>query len=156
MAMPPKLDQKQIERYIRDIPEVVERLTDLLIKENAALKAFKPEDFKDELETKGKLAKLYERQMMLIARQPELLTIVATEKEDRTALKEKVDLLEKEIKKNDSLLRANIQGSKNYLDIVLKATRRERQKNATYGAHGAFREGKEAGLSTAISYDQTL
>ena len=114
---------------------VLRQLSDLLIKENAALKRFRAEEVKALAERKDRLAVLYQHHMTAIQRDPSLLKSLDPAK--RSMLTQLAMRLAELMRDNASMLKANIQSIDTFFQAVTDAVRERQEKKAASSARGA-------------------
>lgn len=138
-----------------DLMLVVRQLTELLTKENAALKRHKAAEVKALTERKEQLARLYQQQLNALHRDPSIAKSMDPTK--RNLLAQSAIKLGALMQENASLLKANISVINKFLNRVMDAVKERQQsraasysKQATYGNYGM---GKR---QLAVSYNQTL
>jgi hypothetical protein len=137
-----------------DLLQVIRQLTDLLTKENAALKKHRFEDVKTFTERKEQLARLYQGHMNAIHRDPTPLKMLDAAR--RESLAHQAMRLGELMQDNASLLKANITSINMYFKAVTEAVRdREEKRAAAYSRQGAM-NGYIAKRSLAVTFNQTL
>ena len=137
-----------------DIFMVLRQLSELLVKENAALKRYKIEDVKALAERKDRLAVLYQNHMAAVQRDPSLLKSLDTAK--RTQLMQLAARLADLMRDNASMLKANIRTIDTYFQAVNDAVReREEKKSASYSKGGMLNGYTVSRRNLAVSYNQT-
>jgi len=137
-----------------DIFMVLRQLSELLIKENAALKRYRVEEVKALAERKDRLAILYQSHMTAIQRDPSLLKGLDTSK--RTMLAQLAARLAELMRDNASMLKANIQSIDIFFQAVNDAAReRQDTKAASYTRNGMINGYATSRRNLAISYNQT-
>jgi len=137
-----------------DIFMVLRQLSELLIKENTALKRYKVEEVKALAERKDRLAVLYQNHMFAIQRDPSLLKGLDTAK--RTQLMQMATRLAELMRDNASMLKANITSIDCYFQAVNDAVReREEKKSASYSRGGTMNSYLTAKRNLAVSYNRT-
>jgi hypothetical protein len=138
-----------------DLMMVVRQLTDLLTKENMALKRHKAAEVKAMTERKEQLARLYQQQLNALHRDPSIAKSMDPVK--RNQLAQAAIKLGALMQENASLLKANISVINKFLNRVMDAVKERQQsraaaysKEATYGNYGMAKR------QLAVSYNQTL
>ena len=134
---------------------VMRQLTDLLTKENTALKRYRTEDVKALTERKEQLARLYQSHMNAIHRDPSSLKQL--EPARRAGIAQAAMRLGELMQDNASLLKANIQSINMYFKAVTDAVRqRQEEKAAAYSRRGALNGYAVTKRSLAVSFNQTM
>jgi hypothetical protein len=137
-----------------DLMQVIRQLTDLLTKENGALKKHRFEDVKAFTERKEQLARLYQGHMNAIHRDATPLRMLDAAR--RESLAHQAMRLGELMQENASLLKANITSINMYFKAVTEAVReREEKRAAAYSRQGAM-NGYIAKRSLAVTFNQTL
>jgi flagellar biosynthesis/type III secretory pathway chaperone len=137
-----------------DIFMVLRQLSELLVKENAALKRYKVEEVRALAERKDRLAILYQNHMNAIHRDPTLVASLDTAK--RTQLMQLAARLADLMRDNASMLKANIQSIDTYFQAVNEAVRvREEKKSASYSRGGTMTSYLSTKRNLAVSFNQT-
>jgi hypothetical protein len=137
-----------------DIFMVLRQLSELLIKENAALKRYKVEEVRALAERKERLAVLYQNHMNAIHRDPNLVKSLDTAK--RAQLMQLAARLAELMRDNASMLKANIQSIDTYFQAVNDAVReREERKSASYSRGGTMTSYLTTKRNLAVSYNKT-
>ena len=138
-----------------DLLQVIRQLSDLLMKENAALKRHKPDEVKALTERKEQLARLYQGHMNAVHRDPSLLKSLDTAK--REALTQNAIRLGDLMQENASLLRANIQSINMFFKAVTDSLKtRQEEKAAAYSRSGSLNGYAVNKRSLAVSFNQTM
>ena len=138
-----------------DIMGVVRQLTDLLTKENMALKRHNTKEVKAMSERKEQLARLYQQHMNAIHRDP--AAVKAWEPSKRSALSQAANRLSELMAENASLLKANITAINKFLKTVVEAVKEKHEKtSASYSKQGALSGYASVKRNMAVSYNQTL
>ena len=114
---------------VEDIFTVIRQLNDVLKKENSALKKHQVENVRALEEKKTDLARLYQQQMNVIHRNPEVLKEM--EEGKRNSLIQAGSHLTELMKENASLLRANIKVINTFLKTVVDAVRERQERRST-------------------------
>ncbi|MBY0509048.1 MAG: flagellar protein FlgN [Rhodospirillaceae bacterium] len=138
-----------------DLLQVIKQLSELLVKENAALKKHRADEVKALTERKEQLARLYQSHMNAVHREPTLVKALDAPK--RAALTQSAMRLGDLMQENASLLKANIQSINMFFAAVndsLKA--RQEEKAAAYSRRGALNGYTVAKRSLAVSFNQTM
>jgi hypothetical protein len=138
-----------------DLLQVIKQLSDLLVKENAALKKHRPEEVKALTERKEQLARLYQSHMNAVHREPALVKALDVAK--RAALTQSAMRLGELMQENASLLKANIQSINMFFKAVTDSLKtRQEEKAAAYSRRGALNGYTVAKRSLAVSFNQTM
>jgi dsDNA-binding SOS-regulon protein len=138
-----------------DLMGVIRQLSDLLTKENAALKRHKVEDVRILGERKEQLARLYQQHMNAVHRDP--AAVKAWDVAKRNALAQASIRLSELMKENASLLKANITTINKFLKTVADAVKEKHEKeSASYTKQGALNGYAVVKRKLAMSYNQTM
>lgn len=138
-----------------DLFQVIRQLSDLLVKENTALKKHRSEEVKALTERKEQLARLYQSHMNAVHRDPSLVKSLDDAK--RTALTQGALRLGDLMQENASLLKANIQSINMFFAAVNDALKtRQEEKAAAYSRRGALNGYAVTKRSLAVSFNQTM
>lgn len=138
-----------------DLMQVMRQLTDLLTKENAALKRHRPDEVKSLTERKEQLARLYQGHMNAVHREPTLLKNLEPAK--REAMTQAAMRLGGLMQENASLLKAGIQSINMFFKAVNDALKeRQDEKAAAYSRRGSLNGYAVNKRSLAVSYNQTM
>jgi len=138
-----------------DLFQVIRQLSDLLVKENTALKKHRHEEVKALTERKEQLARLYQSHMNAVHRDPGLVQSLDTAK--RTALTQSAVRLGDLMQENASLLKANIESINMFFKAVNDAVKTRQEENAAaYSRRGALNGYAVTKRSLAVSYNQTM
>src|SRR4051812_48954465 len=138
-----------------DLFIVMRQLTELLTKENAALKRHRSDEVKSLTERKEQLARLYQGHMNAVHRDPNCLKVLDAPK--RAQLAQAAMRLGELMQENASLLRANINSINMFFKAVTDAVRqRQEEKAAAYSRRGALNGYAVTKRSLAVSFNQTM
>jgi flagellar biosynthesis/type III secretory pathway chaperone len=138
-----------------DLFQVIRQLSDLLLKENAALKRHKADEVKAMTERKEQLARLYQSHMNAVHRDPGLLKVLEPAKRD--AMAQSAMRLGDLMQENASLLKANIQSINMFFKAVTDALKsRQEEKSAAYSRRGSLNGYTVTKRSLAVSFNQTM
>ncbi len=138
-----------------DLMNVIRQLSDILTKENTALKRHKVEDVKILGERKEQMARLYQQHMNAIHRDP--AAVKAWDPAKRAALAQASIRLSELMKENASLLKANITTINKFLKTVTEAVKDKQEKeSASYTKQGALNGYSTVKRKLAMSYNQTM
>ena len=144
------------ESKVNDIMLIIERLSDVLERENAALKDRKIEDFHALLDDKVTLSRVYETRMHYYNENPEELTNIAPELSDK--LRTKGANISKLLQENAAMLNVAIEANRKVVDMIAAAVKSATPGPGTYGANGVtdIPDHKSQVRGMALSFDQTL
>jgi flagellar biosynthesis/type III secretory pathway chaperone len=138
-----------------DMLNVVRQLSDLLTKENLALKRHKTAEVKALGERKEQLARLYQQHMNAIHRDP--AAVKAWDPAKRNALTQASIRLSELMGENASLLKANITTINKFLKTVVEAVKEKQEKqSASYSKQGALSGYTSVKRNLAVSFNQTM
>ena len=138
-----------------DLFMVMRQLTELLTKENAALKRHRSDEVKAFTDRKEQLARLYQGHMNAVHRDPNCLKVLDAAKREQLA--QAAVRLGALMQENASLLRANITSINLYFKAVTDAVRqRQEEKAAAYSRRGALNGYAVTKRSLAVSFNQTM
>ena len=138
-----------------DLFLVIRQLSELLVKENAALKRHRSDEVKALTERKEQLARLYQGHMNAVHRDPGLLKALDAAK--REAMAQAAVRLGELMQANASLLKANIQSINMFFKAVTDALKsRQEEKAAAYSRRGALNGYAVTKRSLAVSFNQTM
>lgn len=138
-----------------DLAMVMRQLTELLIKENAALKKHKMEDVKAMTERKEQLARLYQGHMNAVHKDRSILANLDTAKRNQfaQAAMKLGDLMQE----NASLLKANIESINMFFSAVTEALKnKHEERSAAYSRSGSLGQYAVTKRSLAVSFNQTM
>jgi hypothetical protein len=140
---------------VDDLLMVMRQLTELLTKENAALKKHRMDDVKALTERKEQLARLYQGHMNAVHRDK---TIVAgLDNAKKGLIAQSAMKLSELMKENASLLKANIDSINLFFKAVTDALKHRHEENsAAYSRNGALGNYAVTKQSLAVSYNQTM
>ena len=139
---------------VDDLVMVIRQLSELLTKENAALKRHRTDEVKSFTERKENLARLYQGHMNAVHRDPGLLKVLDVAR--RTSLTQQAMRLGELMQENAALLKGNIQSINMYFKAVTDAVKERQEKMAAaYSRNGAMK-GYIAKRSLAVSFNQTM
>jgi hypothetical protein len=138
-----------------DLMQVIRQLSDLLTKENGALKRHRADEVKAFTERKEQLARLYQGHMNAVHRDPDLLKGLDLAK--REAMTQAAMRLGDLMQENASLLKANIQSINMFFKAVTDSLKeRQEEKAAAYSRRGALNGYAVTKRSLAVSFNQTM
>lgn len=138
-----------------DLAAVIRQLTELLTKENAALKKHKMDDVKALTERKEQLARLYQGHMNAVHKDKNILA--GLEPARRSAIVQSAMKLGQLMQENASLLKANIESINLFFKAVTDALKnRHEERSAAYSKSGALGQYAVTKRSLAVSFNQTM
>ena len=138
-----------------DLLMVMRQLTELLTKENAALKRHRSDEVKAFTDRKEQLARLYQGHMNAVHRDPNCLKVLDAAKREQLA--QAAVRLGALMQENASLLQANITSINLFFKAVTDAVRqRHEEKAAAYSRRGALNGYAVTKRSLAVSFNQTM
>jgi hypothetical protein len=138
-----------------DLMATIRQLSDLLARENTALKRHRTDEVKTLTERKEQLARLYQQQMNALHREPEIAKTMDPAK--RNALAQMAIRLSELMGENASLLKANITVINKFLKTVVDAVReKQRETAAAYSSNGALNAYVPSKRHLAVSFNQTM
>lgn len=133
---------------------VIRQLTELLTKENAALKRHRTDEVKAFTERKEQLARLYQGHMNAVHRDPGMLKALDPAK--RASLAREAMRLGELMQENAALLKGSIQSINMFFKAVTDAVKERQEKmSAAYSRSGAMGN-YIAKRSLAVSFNQTM
>jgi flagellar biosynthesis/type III secretory pathway chaperone len=139
---------------IDELMMVIRQLTELLTKENAALKRHRTDEVKTLTERKEQLARLYQSHMNAIHRDPSMVKGLDTGK--RAALSQQAIRLGELMQENAALLKGNIQSINLFFKAVTDAVKERQAKTAAAYSRSGSMSGYIAKRSLAVSFNQTM
>ncbi len=144
------------ESRINDIILITERLTDVLERENVALKDRRNRDLHDLLDDKVTLSRVYETRMQYFSKNPEELTNATPELREK--LREMANHISALLQENAKMLKVSIEANRRVVDMIAEAVKTAAPGPGTYGAKGTtgLSDHKSQAQGLAISLDQTL
>ena len=144
------------ESKVNDIMLIIERLSDVLERENTALKDRKIEDFHALLDDKVTLSRVYETRMHYYNENPEELANIAPELSDK--LRTKGANISKLLQENAAMLKVAIEANRKVVDMIAAAVKSATPGPGTYGSNGVtgLPDHKSQVQGMALSLDQTL
>lgn len=138
-----------------ELAAVMRQLTELLTKENAALKKHKMEDVKALTERKEQLARLYQGHMNAVHKDKTILAGLDSAR--RSAFAQAAMKLGQLMQDNASLLKANIESINLFFKAVTDALKnRHEERSAAYSRSGALGQYAVTKRSLAVSFNQTM
>ncbi len=134
---------------------VMRQLTELLTKENAALKKHKMDEVKALAERKEQLARLYQGHMNAVHKNKNVLA--ALEPAKKNAIAHSAMKLGELMQQNASLLKANIESINMFFKSVTEALKnRHEERSASYSRSGSLGQYAVTKRSLAVSFNQTM
>jgi hypothetical protein len=138
-----------------DLAMVMRQLTELLTKENAALKKHKMDEVKALADRKEQLARLYQGHMNAVHKDKNILA--ALEPAKKNAIAQAAMKLGELMQQNASLLKANIESINMFFKSVTEALRNHHEeRSAAYSRSGALGQYAVTKRSLAVSFNQTM
>jgi hypothetical protein len=138
-----------------ELAMVMRQLTELLTKENAALKKHKMEEVRALTERKEQLARLYQGHMNAVHKDKTVLT--GLEPARRNAIAQAAMKMGQLMQDNASLLKANIDAINMFFGAVTEALKhRHEERSAAYSRSGALGNYAVTKRSLAVSFNQTM
>lgn len=138
-----------------DLFLVMRQLTELLIKENTALKKHRVDEVKALIERKESLARLYQGHMNNVHRDRSIIDALDSAK--KNAVAQAAMKLSELMKENASLLKANIDSINMFFKAMTDALKSHHdEKSASYSRSGALGAYAVTKRSLAVSYNQTM
>ena len=137
-----------------ELMAVIRQLTELLTKENAALKRHRTDEVKALTERKEQLARLYQGHMNAVHRDPGMLRALDSAK--RAGLTREAMRLGELMQENAALLKGSIQSINMFFKAVTEAVKdRQEKMSAAYSRSGVMGN-YIAKRSLAVSFNQTM
>ncbi len=134
---------------------VMRQLTELLVKENTALKKHKMDEVKGLAERKEQLARLYQGHMNAVHKDKNVLA--ALEPAKKNAIAQSAMKLGELMQQNASLLKANIESINMFFKSVTEALKnRHDERSASYSRSGSLGQYAVTKRSLAVSFNQTM
>lgn len=145
-------DESRKKRTLSELMDIIHGLSDLLEKENSALKKHEIETVKELLERKTFLTRSYQEHMIAINKNPDI--VQSQNEEQKKDLKDLAVKLEKLTGENDKLLKANIDAGGKLLEAIVQAAKSAHEKDAVYSVNGSKIEKKKNPKS--LSFNKTI
>jgi len=144
------------ESKVDDIMLIIERLSDVLERENAALKDRKIQEVHALLDDKVTLSRVYETRMQYYNENPDELTNVSPELRDK--LSTVGANISKLLQQNAAMLKVAIEANRKVVDMIAAAVKSATPGPGTYGSNGVpgLPDHKSQVQGMALSLDQTL
>ncbi len=138
-----------------ELAMVMRQLTELLTKENAALKKHKMEEVKAMTERKEQLARLYQGHMNAVHKDKSILANLDTAKRNQFA--QAAMKLGELMQENASLLKANIESINMFFSAMTEALKnKHHEQSAAYSRSGSLGQYAVTKRSLAVSFNQTM
>lgn len=138
-----------------ELAMVMRQLTELLTKENAALKKHQMDEVRALTERKEQLARLYQGHMNAVHKDKAVLA--GLEPARRSAIAQTAMKLGQLMQDNASLLKANIEAINMFFGAVTEALKhRHDERSAAYSRSGALGNYAVTKRSLAVSFNQTM
>lgn len=138
-----------------ELASVVRQLTDLLTKENVALKKHRMEEVRALTERKEQLARLYQGHMNAVHKDRSVLA--GLEPARRSLIAQAAMKLGQLMQENASLLKANIDAINMFFGAVTEALKhRHEERSAAYSRSGSLGQYAVTKRSLAVSFNQTM
>ncbi|MCK5296581.1 MAG: hypothetical protein KAJ75_06800 [Alphaproteobacteria bacterium] len=145
-------DENRKKRTLSELLDIIHGLSDLLEKENDALKKHELEIVKELLERKTFLTRSYQEHIIAMNKNPDI--IQSQNEEQKESLKVLAVKLEKLSGENDKLLKANIDAGGQLLEAIVQAAKSVHEKDAVYSVNGSKIEKKKN--PKALSFNKTI
>lgn len=144
------------ESKVDDIMLIIERLSDVLERENAALKDRKIQEVHALLDDKVTLSRVYETRMQYYNENPDELINVSPELRDK--LSTVGANISKLLQQNAAMLKVAIEANRKVVDMIAAAVKSATPGPGTYGSNGVtgLPDHKSQVQGMALSLDQTL
>jgi flagellar biosynthesis/type III secretory pathway chaperone len=144
------------ESKVNDIMLIIERLSDVLERENAALKDRKIQEVHALLDDKVTLSRVYETRMQYYNENPDELINVSPELRDK--LSTVGANISKLLQQNAAMLKVAIEANRKVVDMIAAAVKSATPGPGTYGSNGVtgLPDHKSQVQGMALSLDQTL
>ncbi len=139
---------------LEDLTWICSSLCDLLEIENAALSRHDAATVGELTENKTALAKLYEKTMLSLEGNPELVKQLSPE--EHLALSELGIRLTKLMEQNAIMLKAEIEARQKVMDIFVTAAKAHTKPITSYGKRGSYDDPKAERASTSLTFNKTL
>lgn len=154
-ARPAAAPARPVTAKADELAMVMRQLTELLTKENAALKKHRMEEVKALSERKEQLARLYQGHMNAVHRDKAVLAGLDSAK--KNAIAQNAMRLGELMQENASLLKANIESINMFFKAVTDALKhRHEERSASYSRSGALGNYAVTKRSLAVSFNQTM
>lgn len=138
-----------------DLLQIIRQLSDMLAKENAALKRHKVDEVKALTERKELLARTYQQHLNGFHRDPEIAK--SMDRAKREALIQASAKLSTLMAENANMLKVNITVVEKFLKTVVDAVKeRQQSRSAAYSKQGGIASYGLTKRHLAVSYNQTM
>jgi len=143
-------------RRIHDLIDITERLANLLMRENQALRDKRAQEAVQYLEEKNNLSRIYETRLKNFSEQPEAYRDVDVGL--RTRLREMGEKVNAMISENARLLKVTIEANRRIVELVADAVKEQQSGPGIYSAKGApkVNDLHSAPQNLALSVDRSL
>lgn len=141
-------------RAIDDLKLVMGNLANLIEAENAALGVHNLDAVKALSANKWTLTRNYRNQMQAIADAPMILQ--ALDPEERAEMRTLGERLDRECKRNELLLEANIDAANRVMSAMVDGVRQASERGAVYGRSGSLKGISADGRPLAVSFNREL
>ncbi|SBW01329.1 hypothetical protein KL86APRO_11411 [uncultured Alphaproteobacteria bacterium] len=141
-------------RNIDDLRLVMTNLANLIETENAALGEHKLDVVKALSANKWTLTRNYRNQMQAIADAPSILQCL--EPEERAQLRTLGERLDRECKRNELLLEANIDAANRVMQAMVDGVKQASERGTVYGRTGTIKGISPDGRPLAVSFNREL
>lgn len=132
-----ELQAKEIAEKIELMKQIVSGFTEVISKENEALKNSKAEEVKVLYEQKVKTVAAYRSLSAFFIKNR--AAVAAFEGKEKEELKELSVALDKALKTNELLLKTRMEAGKKVMDTIINIAKKTNKSNATsYGAQGNY------------------
>lgn len=132
-----ELQAKEIAEKIELMKQIVSGFTEVISKENEALKNSKAEEVKVLYEQKVKTVAAYRSLSAFFIKNR--AAVAAFESKEKEELKELSVALDKALKTNELLLKTRMEAGKKVMDTIINIAKKTNKSNATsYGAQGNY------------------
>ena len=141
---------------IKDIILITERLTDVLERENAALRDRRNQELHALLDDKVTLSRVYETRMQYYTKNPHELSSAPPELREK--LRTMGAYISELLQDNASMLKVAIEANRKVVDMIAAAVKSATPGPGTYGSNGVagLSDHKSQAQGMALSLDQTL
>lgn len=141
-------------RTIDDLKLVMTNLANLIEAENGALNEHKLDTVKALSANKWTLTRNYRNQMQGIADAPMILQ--ALDPEERAEMRALGERLDRECKRNELLLEANIDATNRVMQAMVEGVKKAAERGTVYGRSGALHGISPDGRPLAVSFNREL
>ena len=142
-----------IRQKIADYRNTINVFSDLLQKENSALRDLDMSTIEKLFEKKAQIVGMYRTLVAFFIKNKETLNILSTE--ERASLKTEAAALDDLLKENDQLLKTRMETSQTVMNSIIKIAKAANNANATsYGRLGTY--SPQDNSKNAIAVNRTL